>query len=168
MIIYHGSNVVVEHPQILISERMLDFGMGFYTTSNKEQAIRWAEIVAVKHKTDIRVINEYEFDIDAAKKELTVISFDKPDERWLDFVCENRIGRIPSVTYDIAIGPVANDQVFTVITLYEQGVMSREVAITELKVRELYDQILFHTEASLGYCRYLRNTTIGGSLNGTE
>jgi len=43
MILYHGSNVVVERPKILQSVRMLDFGVGFYTTSNKEQAVRWAE-----------------------------------------------------------------------------------------------------------------------------
>lgn len=43
MNIYHGSDIVVEKPQILQSNRLLDFGIGFYTTSNKEQAIRWAE-----------------------------------------------------------------------------------------------------------------------------
>jgi hypothetical protein len=36
MKIYHGSNVIVEKPKIMQSERMLDFGTGFYTTSNKE------------------------------------------------------------------------------------------------------------------------------------
>jgi len=162
MIIYHGSTLPVEVPAILKSERMLDFGEGFYTTSNREQANRWAEIVAEKRKTNIRVITEYEFDFDAAGKELTVISFDKPDENWLEFVCRNRSGRVPSGHYDIAIGPVANDQVYTVVVLYEQGVLSKEAAIMELKVRELYNQILFHTEQALNYCRYVRHIEIGG------
>ena len=52
MTIYHGSTVPVEKPQILPSNRMLDFGIGFYTTSNLEQAIRWAKIVAAKQETD--------------------------------------------------------------------------------------------------------------------
>jgi hypothetical protein len=34
--IYHGSDVVVEKPEILPSNRLLDFGIGFYTTSNKD------------------------------------------------------------------------------------------------------------------------------------
>jgi len=162
MIIYHGSIVSVEIPKILKSERMLDFGDGFYTTSNRNQADRWAEIVAVKRKTNIRIISEYEFDFAVANKELTIISFDKPDDKWLDFVCRNRSGLIPVNSYDIAIGPVANDQVYTVVTLYEQGVLSKEAAIMELKVRKLYNQILFHTEKSLNYCRYLRHIKTGG------
>ena len=36
MIIYHGSAVIVKQPAILQRERMVDFGAGFYTTSNKE------------------------------------------------------------------------------------------------------------------------------------
>jgi hypothetical protein len=151
----------VEIPKIIKSERMLDFGEGFYTTSNREQAKRWSEIVASRRKADACFITEYEFDIDAAEKELIIISFDKPDRRWLEFVCQNRSGRLPSEPYDIAIGPVANDQVYAVVALYEQGVISEEAALMELKARKLYDQILFHTEISLDYCRYLRHTAVG-------
>ena len=166
MIIYHGSVVPVKIPKIMKSDRMLDFGEGFYTTSNKEQANRWSEIVAVKRVTNNRVITEYEFDFIAAQKDLTLITFDKPDEAWLEFVCLNRSGRAPSEDFDIAIGPVANDQVFAVVTLYEQGILSKEAAIIELRVRDLYNQILFHTDKSLNYCHYLRHTTIGGKSSG--
>ena len=38
MILYHGSNVVVEKPEILKPSHALDFGPGFYTTLNREQA----------------------------------------------------------------------------------------------------------------------------------
>lgn len=41
MIVYHGSIVPVLKPEIRVSELFLDFGYGFYTTSNKEQAIKW-------------------------------------------------------------------------------------------------------------------------------
>lgn len=41
MILYHGSNIVVEKPKILQSDRRLDFGTGFYLTSSYEQAERW-------------------------------------------------------------------------------------------------------------------------------
>ena len=162
MIVYHGSVVSVEVPIILGSERMLDFGNGFYTTSNKDQANRWSEIVAEKRKTKTRIITEYEFDLETAKNALLVVSFDKPNAEWLDFVCSNRNGQKPPVSYDIAIGPVANDQVYAVVTLYEQGVLSKEAAIIELRVRKLYNQILFHTEESLKCCQYIRHTIIGG------
>lgn len=38
MKLYHGSNVQVREPKILESVRTLDFGTGFYLTSDYEQA----------------------------------------------------------------------------------------------------------------------------------
>lgn len=48
MIVYHGSDVIIEKPDINHSFRPLDFGKGFYVTANLEQATRWA-----KRKSDI-------------------------------------------------------------------------------------------------------------------
>jgi hypothetical protein len=140
---------------------MLDFGQGFYATYNKEQALRWSQIVSKRRKANSKFITEYEFDLEAAEKYLTVISFEKPDEEWLDFVCLNRKGRISSEPYDIVIGPVANDQVYATVVLYEQGLLSKEAAIIELKVRKLYNQVLFHNEQALKYCRYVKHIDIG-------
>ena len=162
MIIYHGSTVPVEVPKIIKSDRKLDFGEGFYTTFNREQAISWSERVAKRRKTKVQIISEYEFDLEAAKKELQIIQFDKPDEKWLDFVSTNRIGQSVQETYDIAIGAVANDVVFATVILYEQGFLDREETIKRLKVQKLYNQVLFHTEKSLQFCRYIKHETIGG------
>ena len=46
MIIYHGSNVKVEKPALIVQNRFLDFGFGFYTTTNKAQAENFAGICA--------------------------------------------------------------------------------------------------------------------------
>ncbi len=45
MFLYHGSNVVVEKPQLVKQTRFLDFGFGFYTTENKTQAVSFSEKV---------------------------------------------------------------------------------------------------------------------------
>ena len=163
MFVYHGSTIPIDTPKILRSERMLDFGEGFYTTSNREQAERWARRVAERRNLNTLVISEYDFDFEAANKDLIVISFYKPNAEWLDFVCQNRSGKETNKYFDIAIGPVANDQVYTVVTLFEQGLLSKEAAIIELKVRELYNQTLFHTKKSLNYLKYIENSEIGGS-----
>ena len=162
MIIYHGSNVVVEHPQILHGERMLDFGIGFYTTSNREQAIRWAEIVAKRRELKDRLLSIYEFDSEVAERDLVIIRFDEPNGEWLDFVCDNRSGRKSTKPYDIVIGPVADDKVYMVVQYYENGVYDKEDAIKRLKVEELYNQILFHTKKSLNYCRFTEFEKLGG------
>ena len=38
MILYHGSTVIVDKPEIRLGSSFLDFGTGFYTTSSYEQA----------------------------------------------------------------------------------------------------------------------------------
>lgn len=48
MILYHRSNIVVENPKIIQSDRRLDFGTGFYLTSSYEQAERWAYLTVKK------------------------------------------------------------------------------------------------------------------------
>ncbi|MDR1582490.1 MAG: DUF3990 domain-containing protein, partial [Prevotellaceae bacterium] len=46
-------------------------------------------------------------------------------------------------------GPVANDDVFTTLQLFENGVLSRAQAIDALKVKKLYDQYTFVSERSI-------------------
>ena len=42
-ILYHGSNIVVKEPLASSSRKNLDFGPGFYTTSDFNQAVSWAK-----------------------------------------------------------------------------------------------------------------------------
>ena len=42
MILYHGSNITVDHPRLIKQNRYLDFGFGFYTTTNRDQAVNFA------------------------------------------------------------------------------------------------------------------------------
>jgi hypothetical protein len=155
MILYHGSTVTVPAPKILISERLVDFGAGFYTTTNREQAVRWAQRVAVRRRTTQQYISRYEFDLTAAEQALTILRFEAPDEAWLNFVCACRSGREPEQDYDMAFGPVADDAVYTVVQFYENGVYDKEEAMKRLKVEKLYNQVLFHTERALQFCRYV-------------
>ena len=60
MIVYHGSTIEVNNPDMQHSYRNLDFGKGFYVTTVREQAERWA-----KRKADLSgdgngVISVYE------------------------------------------------------------------------------------------------------------
>lgn len=162
MIIYHGSTVIVEEPRILQSKRFMDFGTGFYTTSNREQARRWASKVSTRLKVAQGYISRYEFDSEAAKRELSVIHFATANEEWLEFVSDCRNGRMAFDDYDIVIGPVADDNVYETVQLYELGVFSKKETIKRLKVQKLYDQILFHTEHALQYCSFMDADAIGG------
>jgi hypothetical protein len=164
--IYHGSDIVVKKPEILKSNRLLDFGIGFYTTSNLEQAIRWAQKVSSRNNTNKKFLSEYNFDIEKAKKELKIIEFISADEKWLDFITANRRGKEISEDYDIVIGPVADDNVYLTVKLFEAGVLDKDEALRRLKVEKLFDQILFHTNKALAFCNFDHYQDLGGKGNG--
>ena len=92
--------------------------------------------------------------------ELTVIHFETADEKWLDFICDNRSGKSTGA-YDIVIGPVADDRVYRVVVEYENGDLDKETALKNLKTESLCDQILFHTEKALKYLKYIDTEVIG-------
>ena len=83
-----------------------------------------------------------------------MIRFNEPDDIWLDFVCANRTGQDFLESYDVVFGPVANDKVYEVVQFYENGVYDKDEALRRLKVENLYNQFLFHTEKSLTYCQF--------------
>ena len=49
MVLYHGSNATVEHPRLIKQNRYLDFGFGFYTTTNRAQAVKESLINSATH-----------------------------------------------------------------------------------------------------------------------
>jgi len=157
MVIFHGSDVAVTQPKILAVSRLLDFGQGFYTTSSLEQAKRWARRVKERKNSKEQIISVYEFDISEAEKNLKIIQFDSPNHEWLHFVTACRMGKETVHEYDIVMGPVANDNVYATIQLFETGLLSEAETIIRLKVEKIFDQILFHTEKSLHYSTYLRH-----------
>ncbi len=148
MILYHGSNVEVKEPRLLKIQRKLDFGRGFYTTSDKEQAIRWAKRTARRFHQDCGYVSVYEVDDEALSK-LRILRFEKPDEKWLRFVANNRTGQTVPEDWDIIAGPVANDQTAPVIDLFLDGMYDEDEAIKRLLPQKLKDQYTFKTEAAI-------------------
>ena len=154
MICYHGSDTIVDMPKILNANRPLDFGGGFYVTTNEEQAKKWAKKVSLRNNNNHKCINRYDFNIEKAKTTLKIIQFKIADEEWLNFVCDNR-NRKNTGDYDIVIGPVADDKVYRVVVEYENGDIDKETALKNLKSENLCDQILFHTDNSLECLKYI-------------
>lgn len=154
MILYHGSNLTVSEPKLVAQNRFLDFGYGFYTTTNKVQAIGFADKVTKRRKEGIPTISIYEIDEAKAFAECSVLRFDAPNEEWLDFVSENRAGNYSGKRYDFIYGPVANDDVYTTFTLYTSGVLTKEQTIEALKVKKLYNQLVLTSNKALSYLKF--------------
>ena len=155
MILYHGSNVVVDQPTLIQQNRFLDFGFGFYTTTNKAQAVSFAAKVTKRRRSGQRVVSMYKIDEAVAFSECTILRFDQPDEPWLDFVSENRSGNYNEDSYDFIFGPVANDDVYRTFTLYTAGVLTKEQTLEQLKIKKLYNQLVLTSEKALSYLRFI-------------
>lgn len=51
-------------------------------------------------------------------------------------------------------GAVANDDVYRTVTLYTTGILSKEQTLEALKIKKLYNQLVFTTEKSLEYIKF--------------
>lgn len=156
MKLYHGSNVEVRKPSLKKSRKKTDFGRGFYTTTHKEQAEHWTSIKIDRAKSGKRIVSVFEVD-DAllTNSELKIREFNGPDEDWLNFVVDSRKGI--EHDYDLVFGPVANDKVFTVVNLYESGVLDAPAAIAELRAYKTYNQLSFHTQWVIDALRFVES-----------
>ena len=54
MILFHGSDKIIERPMALFGRNKVDFGQGFYLTNLHEQAVKWAKVVAFKKSLEDR------------------------------------------------------------------------------------------------------------------
>ena len=147
MIVYHGSTEIVENPDIEHSYRPLDFGKGFYVTTVKEQAMRWARRKADILGTEKSVLNLYQMEENTAG--FLVKTFDEDLLEWIDFVCGCRDGATEYLKYDLISGMVADDKVFRVVDMYHIGIWDKERAIKEIKVYSSYGQTAFITQRAI-------------------
>jgi hypothetical protein len=151
MLLYHGTNIRFEKPKILIPNRALDFGIGFYTTSDRKQASDWANVVVKRSCAGKPLLNIYELANDYEQR-LNVKKFENIDKEWLDFICEHRLETYKGDNYDLIIGAVANDRTMPVL----QGYMNAKnkdlyapVALSEIQADRLSDQFVFKNDFAL-------------------
>ena len=146
MKLYHGSTVEVRKPSLRYGRKRTVFGRGFYTTTLPEQAEHWAGIKRDRAKASKAVVSVYEIDDTLLTTPgVRIREFDGVDKSWLEFVVDCRKKESKKHDYDLVFGPVANDNVFATVNLYESGVLNAQAAIEQLKAYKTYDQLSFHT-----------------------
>ncbi|MBR2234742.1 MAG: DUF3990 domain-containing protein [Prevotella sp.] len=145
--IYHGSNVLVEMPQIIVSGFYKDFGYGFYCTNIETQARKWA----LTKKGD-SIVSVYSYQED---KSLKLLSFPQMTEEWLDFVVNCRRGI--KHDYDIVEGPMADDQIWDYVEDFIEGSITREAFWVLAKFKHPTHQIVFCTPKSLSTIKFERS-----------
>lgn len=159
MILYHGSNMAVEKPRLIEQNRFLDFGCGFYTTTNKSQAENFAQKVVVR-RSGIPTVNIYEIDDNFCNELLKIKRFNAPNEEWLDFVSAHRNGTYDGEQFDLIIGAVANDDVYRTLQVYSAGLLNKEQALEALKIKKLFDQYVFTTKKAISLLKFVKSMEV--------
>lgn len=161
MTLYHGSDVSVPMPLTDVGRRTLDFGPGFYVTTLREQAERWAQRVCVIRAADTPLLSIYEWDETLLPSDVRRLRLEHYDQEWLDFIVSSRRGEEPWKDYDIIEGGVANDQVIDTVEDYYAGRMTAEQAIGQLKFAKPTHQMCISRQDIVDKClRYIRTEPI--------
>ena len=62
--------------------------------------------------------------------------------------------RLLEPSHALDFGPVANDDVYHTFALYRNGDLTREETLRRLKVKKLYNQLVFATDKALSFIRF--------------
>ena len=152
MKVYHGSSEEIVTPDIGRSRLDIDFGVGFYMTDDKHMASKWA---CNKFNS---VLNAYDLDLSNLRvKKLNL------DEEWLHYVIANRTGNrtdfevFDDQAYDVIIGATADDKLFNIIDMYNDGFISTENAIKIMNCMNYSQQIVLKTDHAIKQLRFLES-----------
>ncbi|MBR4221484.1 MAG: DUF3990 domain-containing protein [Victivallales bacterium] len=148
MILYHGSNIAVKTVELKLSRHLLDFGSGFYMTSDYDQAAKWAIIKTKRLETGCACVSVFDVS-EVVWKTLKIQMFTSPNYDWLRFVNANRHGAAVECDADVVIGPVANDNTMPVLNLYFSGAYTEDEALRRLLPQKLKNQFAFKTEHAI-------------------
>ena len=146
MIVYHGSTEIIKNPDVVHSKKYLDFGRGFYVTSFEQQAKKWAVRKGMRQEKSA-IVNVYK--LLENWSEFQVLSFERENEKWIDFVCACRKEEPLNQEYDIIIGNIADDDVFKTVDMYFRGLWDKRRVLEELRYYKMNNQICIVNQETL-------------------
>ncbi len=144
MTVYHGGYQPVEKPEIRFNKHTKDFGFGFYCTVIREQAERWAR------RFNTKIVSSYDVRFSS---ELRILEFKEMTDEWLDFIVACRSGK--NHDYDIVIGAMADDQIYTYVYDFIDGAITREQFWVLARFKYPTHQIVFCTDKALKCLTYM-------------
>ena len=167
MIVFHGSDHIVEHPVLNGGKRSNDYGSGFYTTESLELTKEWA----CAKNTD-GFANRYELDL----KDLSILNLNTPEYNilnWLALLTRYRsywqTGGIAEeaknylqehffvdpAPYDIIIGYRADDSYFSFAQDFVAGMISLKKLSEAMRLGRLGEQIVLKSQKANDQIRFL-------------
>ena len=123
-----------------------------------EQAMEMAVRTSKRMQEGEPVVNAYLFDDSLLSSECTPLSvkiFEDYSVEWAEFILKNRknMASQPAHSYDIVVGPIANDTVGLQMRRFIQGYIDIERMIEELRFQKPAIQYFFGTEKAISYLK---------------
>ncbi len=147
--LYHGSYTEVSSPLVKLGRARVDFGQGFYLTLLRSQAESWAKTISERRKTGTQaVVSTFHLDLEGIKRNsYRIKTFNSYDIEWLEYVIDCRNGGSMQDQYDLVEGGVANDNVIDTVEDYENGIITAEQALGQLKYKAVNHQLCILNQA---------------------
>ena len=161
--LFHGSYTEVASPLVKLGRAKVDFGQGFYLTMLQSQAEAWAKTISERRKTGSQaVVSAFSLDMDGVKAaNYRIKTFETYDLEWLEYVIDCRKGGNLQNQYDLVEGGVANDNVIDTVEDYENGVITAEQALGQLKYKAINHQLCILNQAIVDkYLTFVSSTII--------
>ena len=154
----HGSDHVIEKPELSIGKINNDYGQGFYCTEDPTMAKEWA----CKNNTD-GFVNKYALDLESLKV-LDLLNGDYNILHWMALLLENRVFRLSNEIaidareyiidnflidlsdYDVVIGYRADDSYFSFAESFIQNGLSLRSLNEALRLGKLGAQVVLVSE----------------------
>ena len=167
MLVYHGSDHIIEMPLYHGSKRTNDYGYGFYTTESLELAKEWA---CADNRDGFA--NSYEADLDG----LSMLNLNAPEYNilnWLAVLTKYRTywqnGSIAEEAkeylqqhffidpspFDVIIGYRADDSYFTFAQDFVSGAIPLSKLSEAMQLGKLGEQIVFKSRESFSHIHFI-------------
>ena len=167
MIVYHGSDHIIETPLYNGSKRTNDYGYGFYTTGNIELAMEWA-------CSDNRdgFANIYEFNTDGLHilnlndSQYTILNWLAVLTKYRSYWQSGSVAEeaknylqknffVDPSGYDIVIGYRADDSYFSFAQDFVSGAISLRKLSEAMRLGKLGEQVVLKSEKSFSQIRFI-------------
>lgn len=143
MILYHGSNKIIDVIDLTMSKKYKDFGQAFYLSAEKDQAQKMALAKVVQFGGE-ESVTTFEFDeTSLSSSELKVLCFTEYSREWAEFVFNNRDeNQDYQHPYDIVYGPIADDYI---------GLQIRDFKRHNITFEQFLSNIRYHKGITFQY-----------------
>ena len=167
MIVYHGSDHIIETPLYNGSKRTNDYGYGFYTTENKELAMEWA-------CSDNRdgFANIYELNTDGLHilnlndSQYTILNWLAVLTKYRSYWQSGSVAEeaknylqknffVDPSGYDIVIGYRADDSYFSFAQDFVSGAISLRKLSEAMRLGKLGEQVVLKSEKPFSQIRFI-------------